>query len=66
MIVYHVVPPSVEVVSDFLILSRNPNGTALGSSCLKSGTGKTGFALIIMMSDTHTLKIFVFNCHKRK
>ena len=36
--VYHVVPPSVVVVSHFLILSRKPIGTALGSSCLKSGT----------------------------
>ena len=42
--VYHLVPPSVVVVNHFLILSRKPIGTALGSSCLKSGTGKNMFS----------------------
>ena len=36
------VPPNVLVISHFLILSMKFIGTALGSSCLKSGTGKTG------------------------
>ena len=39
MTVYHVMPPSVEVVyliSHILILSRKPTGTAMESSCFKS------------------------------
>ena len=47
--VYQVVPPSVVMVSHFLTLSRKPIGTALGNSCLKSGTGKTGLVLILMI-----------------
>ena len=53
-LLYFVVPPIVVVVSHFLILSRKPIGIALGSSCLKSGTGKTGFVLILMISDQCT------------
>ena len=52
--VYHVVPLSDVVVSHFLILSRKPIRTALGSSCLKAGTCKTGFVLILMISDQWT------------
>ena len=70
MTVCHVVPPSVVVVSCFLILSRKPTGTALGSSCLKSGTDKTGFVVILMMSDqvhiyliTLKTQIYAFKSH---
>ena len=49
------VPPIVVVVSHFLVLSRKPIGSALGSSCLKSGIGKTGFVLILMM--------YIYNAH---
>ena len=52
--VYHVVPPSIVVVNHFLILSRKPIGTALGSSCSKSGTGKTYLLLMLMISDQCT------------
>ena len=42
------------MVNHFLISSRKPIGTALGSSCFKSGTGKTGLLLILMISDQCT------------
>ena len=35
----------------FLILSRKSIETTLGSSCLKSGAGKTGLLLTLMISD---------------
>ena len=44
-------PYSVLVIRRFLILSRKPIGTALGSSCLKSGTGKTSLLRIFMIGD---------------
>ena len=47
-------PHSVLVISRFLILSRKPIGTALGSSCLKAETGKTGLFVILMVSDQCT------------
>ena len=53
-IVRYVVPHSVLVISRFLILSRKPIGTALGSSCLKSGTSKTSLFVIFMISDQST------------
>ena len=52
--VYHVVPPSVLVMSHFLILSRNLIGTAQESSCFIAGTGKTGLFVILMISDQCT------------
>ena len=48
------VPPSVVVISHFLILSMKPIGSTLGSSCLKAGTSKTGLVLILMISDQCT------------
>ena len=45
------VPPSVIVESYFLTLSRKSIGTALGSSCLKSGSGKSGYVFVLSMSD---------------
>ena len=48
------VPPSVVVVSHFLVLSRKPIGTALEISCLKAGTDITGLVLILMISDQCT------------
>ena len=42
------------IISHFLILSRKPIGTALESSCLKSGTDITGLVLILMISDQCT------------
>ena len=47
-------PPSVVVINHSLILSRKPAGTALGSSCLKAGTGKTGLVLIFTIQDKYT------------
>ena len=55
------VPPSVLVISHFLILSRRPIGTALGSSCLKAGTDITGLVLILMISDQWTYTCFHHN-----
>ena len=43
--VYQVVPPSVVVISHFLILSRKPFGTALGSVTVK----ELGLVLILIM-----------------
>ena len=51
------VPPSVLVISHFLILSRKSIGTALGSSCLKSGTGKTG---ICDLDDIRSMHLHLF------
>ena len=63
-------PSSVVVISHFLILSRKPIGTALGGSCLKAGTCKTGLVLILMISDQcaytcshHNTPFYVFNNH---
>ena len=42
------------VLSHFLIWSRKPIGSTLGSSCLKSGTGKTSSFVIFMIWDQST------------
>ena len=60
-------PHSVLVISRFLILSRKPIRTALGSSCLKSGTGKISLFVIFMILDQctypclhHTTQFYAF------